>query len=61
MFLNGYLHLGWTFGVQKMSEMLKDAESRNKFVNDSIHFLRKFDFEGLDLDFECNYFEIFKN
>jgi hypothetical protein len=45
---------GWTFGVQKMTELLKDESSRFKFVNSSVDFLRKFDFDGLDLDFECN-------
>jgi hypothetical protein len=36
-----------------MTEMLKDEASRTKFVNDSVQFLRKFEFDGLDLDFEC--------
>jgi len=43
---------GWSFGVTKMTEMLKDADSRFRFVNDSVPFLRKFEFDGLDLDFE---------
>lgn len=47
---------GWSFGVTKMTEMLKDADSRFRFVNDSVQFLRKFEFDGLDLDFECNLF-----
>ncbi len=45
---------GWGFGVTRMTEMLKDESSRKKFVDDSVNFLRKFDFDGLDLDFECN-------
>lgn len=45
---------GWGFGVQRMTEMLKDESSRKKFVDDSVNFLKKFEFDGLDLDFECN-------
>ena len=44
---------GWGFGVTKMTEMLKDESSRKKFVDHSVGFLRKFEFDGLDLDFEC--------
>lgn len=44
---------GWGFGVQRMTEMLKDESSRKKFVDDSVNFLKKFEFDGLDLDFEC--------
>lgn len=45
---------GWGFGVQRMTEMLKEESSRKKFVDDSVNFLKKFEFDGLDLDFECN-------
>ena len=40
--------------------MLKDESSRKKFVDDSVTFLHKFEFDGLDLDFECNYFIIYQ-
>ena len=36
-----------------MTEMLKDESTRKKFVDDSVEFLKKFEFDGLDLDFEC--------
>ena len=37
-----------------MTAMLKDDSTRKKFVDDSVDFLKKFEFDGLDLDFECN-------
>ena len=43
-----------SFGVEKMTAMLKDESTRKKFVDDSVDFLKKFEFDGLDLDFECN-------
>lgn len=46
---------GWGFGVQRMTEMLKDESTRKKFVDDSVEFLKKFEFDGLDLDFECKF------
>ncbi len=49
---------GWSFGVQRMTEMLKDESSRQKFVDDSVSFLNKFEFEGLDLDFECKFWKL---
>ena len=47
-----------------MTEMLKDESTRKKFVDDSVNFLKKFEFDGLDLDFECMlnaYFSLFKS
>ena len=43
---------GWNFGTSKMTEMLKTASNRAEFTKNSIKFLRKFNFDGLDLDFE---------
>ena len=40
--------------MEKMTAMLKDESTRKKFVDDSVDFLKKFEFDGLDLDFECN-------
>lgn len=39
-----------------MTAMLKDESTRKKFVDESVGFLKKFEFDGLDLDFECKYF-----
>jgi GH18 family chitinase len=36
-----------------MTSMLKDEKTRKKFVDHSVGYLQKFDFDGLDLDFEC--------
>lgn len=36
-----------------MTKMLKEESARKKFVDDSVNFLKKFEFDGLDLDFEC--------
>lgn len=44
---------GWGFGVTRMTEMLKDESTRKRFVDNSVSFLNKFEFDGLDLDFEC--------
>ena len=35
-----------------MTAMLATAENREEFVTTSISFLRQYDFDGLDLDFE---------
>ena len=43
---------GWNFGTAKMSAMLKTSTNRKEFVETSIEFLRKRNFDGLDLDFE---------
>nr|UBY12663.1 chitinase [Eisenia andrei] len=43
---------GWNFGTDRMTAMLKTAESRREFAATSIDFLRKRNFDGLDLDFE---------
>jgi len=43
---------GWNFGVAKMTSMLREASSRSEFIETSIEFLRRRQFDGLDLDFE---------
>ncbi|XP_054441527.1 chitotriosidase-1 [Pteronotus mesoamericanus] len=43
---------GWNFGTQKFTDMVATAHSRQTFVNSAIKFLRKYDFDGLDLDWE---------
>ena len=43
---------GWNEGSKKYSEMARDAKKRSQFVNGTVEFLRKYKFDGLDLDWE---------
>ena len=43
---------GWNFGTAKMTNMLKSAQNRREFIDSSIQYLRRNNFDGLDLDFE---------
>jgi len=56
---NDYPHLkvtlaigGWNEGSEKYSELAKDPERRRSFVNSAVTFLQKYNFDGLDLDWE---------
>ncbi|XP_011500628.1 PREDICTED: probable chitinase 2 [Ceratosolen solmsi marchali] len=43
---------GWNEGSYNYSEMARYPEHRKRFVNSVVHFLRAYNFQGLDLDWE---------
>uniref|UniRef100_A0A8D0GV28 Acidic mammalian chitinase n=1 Tax=Sphenodon punctatus TaxID=8508 RepID=A0A8D0GV28_SPHPU len=43
---------GWNFGTQKFTEMVASAGNRKIFIDSVVVYLRKFGFDGIDLDFE---------
>lgn len=43
---------GWNEGSKKYSDMAKDPEKRQIFAKSAVAFLKKYNFDGLDLDWE---------
>ncbi|XP_041364699.1 acidic mammalian chitinase-like [Gigantopelta aegis] len=43
---------GWNFGSQKFSNMVASTTIRRTFVNNVVEFVRRYGFDGLDIDWE---------
>lgn len=43
---------GWSFGSKPFQDLVSNQYRMNGFVYDSLEFLRKHEFDGLDIDWE---------
>lgn len=43
---------GWNEGSVNYSKLVADAERRKRFIKSVLEFLRRYKFDGLDLDWE---------
>ena len=43
---------GWIEGSARFSELVASRETRDNFTNSAIRHLRRYNFDGLDLDWE---------
>jgi chitinase len=48
---------GWNEGSDKYSKMASSAASRKIFVDSVVKFLKKYDFDGIDLDWFAIFFK----
>ena len=46
------MHLGWVVGGKTFSDLVHNSTSRETFVTTTCDFLKKYNFDGLDLDWE---------
>ena len=52
MTLNNSIYKGWNMGSKAFSDMAVSQKNRKIFINSTIKFLRKWNFDGLDIDWE---------